>query len=243
MDFTRRSSRCEWATTVWTDVFGGRDAGTAGRQARGDLLVRYHEVVYRYFLAATRDPHAADDLYSDFAERLLDSPRLVQNVDPTKGRFRPYLRTVLKHMVTDYYRGQHRRPLPLDPSRIIAPPKPDPFAGIWQQEMLNHAWEALEVLEKKTGRIYYTVLRLHSDTPGIKPSEIAERLRAERGRELSPRNVSQLLHRARRRFAGFLVKEVKRTLAAPTQEELEDELRKAQLFPYYKAYVKNHPIG
>ena len=59
-----------WATTTWPKIFQGRGDSDEATTARRELVVRYHEMVYHYFQKKLRDPHAAQELYSNFALRL-----------------------------------------------------------------------------------------------------------------------------------------------------------------------------
>src|SRR5947209_8243720 len=135
-----------WVMTTWGGVFKRRGEGDAARSARNELLVRYHEPVYRYFLAKIRDPHAAHELYSNFAVKLSETDRFLKNADPARGRFRHYLKAALHHMVIDYYRRRNRggpaaRPIAFDPAAhdVVAVPEGErdgDFSPIWRQELL-----------------------------------------------------------------------------------------------------------
>lgn len=220
-----------WAMTAWSGVFQGRGQDDAARQARNALLVRYHEAVYRYFLAKIRDPHAAHELYSNFALKLIETDRLIKNADPERGRFRHYLKAALHHMVMDYYRNRSRggpaaRPITFDPAAhdVVAADEGDRdggFSAIWRQELLDQAWKALEAQEQKTGQAHYSVLRSQRDNPDLGAPQLAQRLSAKLGRPFTADGVRQALHRARERFAALLLEEVERTLESPTLDELE----------------------
>jgi DNA-directed RNA polymerase specialized sigma24 family protein len=58
--------------------------------------------VYRYLLKALRDPEAAAEQSQEFALRFVRSD--FKEADPERGRFRDFLRTVLYHLVVNYYR-------------------------------------------------------------------------------------------------------------------------------------------
>lgn len=231
-----------WVTTAWTNIFGGRGKGNAALQARGDMLVRYHEAVYHYFLKKIGNQHAAEELYSNFALRLMETDALIKGADPKRGRFRNYLKTALHHMVMDYYRTRSRKkeqPLAIDVAahEAVAAESGDAdadFSPIWQQELLNQAWKALEDIEKKTGQMHYTVLRFQSDHPDLKAPQIAEQLAAKLGKAFTPESIRQTIHRGREKFAKLLIEEVERSLENPTPDELEAELIDLQLLPYCK---------
>ena len=232
-----------WVMTTWDGVFNGRGEGDDAKRARHSLLLRYHEAVYHYFLRKIRDPHAAHELYSNFAVKIIESDRLLKRADPARGRFRNYLKTALHHMVVDYYRarkvGGKVGQIVFDPAEHDAAADDDFSEQVWPQELLNQAWKALQSQEKQTGQPHYTVLRCQSDNPGLKAPQLAERLTVLLGKLYTSESVRQALHRAREKFAGFLLEEVERTLESPTPEELEAELIDLKLLAYcQKALAK-----
>ena len=105
-------------TTNWPLVLeahpdGGKsDELAAAREARLELLAIYETAVRSYIAAALRhDPDAVEQVFGDFYFRLFRGD--FGGADPTKGKFRQYLKAALFRMVTDYFRGQARRPLPI----------------------------------------------------------------------------------------------------------------------------------
>jgi RNA polymerase sigma-70 factor (ECF subfamily) len=232
-----------WATTAWTKVFAGGKEGDNALQARKDLLVRYHEAVYHYFLLKIRNPHDAGELYTNFALRLMETSDLVKNATPEKGRFRHYLKAALHHMVLDYHRRRTRdrkvQPLALDVAQhdVVSDQSGEAggdFPPIWRQELLNQAWKALEKIEKKTGQLHYTVLRFQSDHPDLKAPQIADQLSAKMGKPFTHDGVRQTLHRAREKYAVLLLEEVERSMENPTMDDLEAELIDLQLLSFCK---------
>ncbi len=228
-----------WVVTAWPKIFEGRGDGEGALKARHELLVRYHEVVYHYFLKKLHNHHAAQELYSNFALRLLESDALIAGVDPNRGRFRAYLKTALHNMVNDYYRrqgqGPHIGPLPTDPSAVeVVQEEDSAFPPLWRQELLNQAWKALEASEKGGHGIGFAVLRYQSDHPESRSPQIAEELTQRLGRPITSDAVRTALHRAREKFAALLMDEVERSLQNPTLDTLEEELIDLKLLPYCK---------
>src|SRR5262245_28087149 len=81
-------NRLSQISTVWTDLVrlhGGDRPGTAGdpRATAVALIGRYHEAVYSYLVAATRDPDRAAELFQEFALRFLRGD--FRNLDPQRG--------------------------------------------------------------------------------------------------------------------------------------------------------------
>jgi RNA polymerase sigma-70 factor (ECF subfamily) len=228
--------------TLWPKVREGCGEGADARQARDELLVRYHDAVREYFRRQfPNNPHAADDLYSNFALRLLVSDQLIKKADPTKGRFRDYLKRALRNMVIDYYNQLHQRkegPLPEDP------PEPEvPFLPVWQSELLEQAWKAFGVMKAKKFPSYYTVLRFHSDHPELKGPQLVERFNAQYGTRFKDFNLRKLLQRARDVFATFLLAEVERSLENPTEDTLKKELIDLQLLKYCERALRKRQVA
>jgi len=100
-------------TTLWPVVLQAhRRSGDATREAQHRLLGRYGGAIRRYLTASLRDPEAAEDLYHEFVLRFLRGD--FRKADPGNGRFRDYIKTILYHMLTDYYRRRRRQPRPLE---------------------------------------------------------------------------------------------------------------------------------
>ena len=115
-------------------------------------------------------------------------------------------------MVIDYYRarkaGGKVGQIVFDPAEHDVAADDDFSEQVWPQELLNQAWKTLQSLEKQTGQPHYTVLRCQSDNPGLKAPQLAERLTVLLGKPYTSESVRQALHRAREKFAGFLLEEV-----------------------------------
>src|ERR1700679_404225 len=94
--FDDQDSRYQFGKTQWCLVFvaGQKEGGTASA-ARNQLLVRYCDAVYRYLCTKLGDSEAAGELFSRFAERVLEIHPFLQRADPEKGRFRDYLKAIL----------------------------------------------------------------------------------------------------------------------------------------------------
>src|SRR5262245_12576747 len=92
-------------------------------QLRADLLLRYWEPVVRYFRGIVGDPDAADDLSQQFAQRFMGGD--FRRFDPSKGRFRDYLKASLRNMARDYWTGGGRASAPLPESVCLPSAPPD----------------------------------------------------------------------------------------------------------------------
>jgi RNA polymerase sigma-70 factor (ECF subfamily) len=240
MSQEQAGDRLSRISTLWTVVCQAHAApGPAVAEAQRQLWERYGRAVQRYFLGTLRDPHAADELAQEFAVRFLSGG--LRRADAKKGRFRDYLKAVLRHMIANHRRGLQRHP-PADPlpggGAELADPAAEAddfdraFLESWRQELLDRAWKALERHQRETGQPYHDVLHLRAEHQEMHSPEMAALLSARLGRPVTAGWVRQALHRARDRFADLLVEEVLPTLAAPTAEDLEQELTDLGLKDY-----------
>jgi RNA polymerase sigma factor (sigma-70 family) len=247
--------------TQWSKVLrAGQAQGDTAVEARNELLLRYHEAVLRYLRAELRDDNAADAVYSNFALRVLEADRLLQRADPGRGRFRDYLKTVLKHMVADLYRQrqrENRKRNPFTPEHDCAQATETPpldeedqrFLRCWRQELINKTWEALTQAEKRTGQPHATLLRLQEEQPDLRSAQLAEVLSQRLGKPFTAAGIRKLVQRGRELFGDLLVSEVARSLevnpADPAgADRVEAELIDlGMLFSYCKAALERcrHP--
>ncbi len=224
-----------------------RGEGEALSEAQRLLLRRYGGAVYRYLLAAVRDPHAAEELSQEFAVRALRGD--FRRADPGRGRFRDFVKTALYHLIVDHHRRRRKQPGPLPSSDSALPaaaevsaPGDEEFLGRWREELLERAWEALAEAERQTGQLHYTVLRWRAEHPQSAAAELAEQLSARQGRAFTDAGVRQTLHRAREKFAALLREEVARSLETADPERLEQELLDLGLLPYCRP-APGRPAG
>src|SRR5262249_37715896 len=130
-------------STNWAEIAAAHTGGPAAREAQVAVLRRYCGAIYHWLVAATGDPHTARALAREFALRFVRGD--FHRLDPGRGRFRDFVRTVLHHLVADHYRRLKTAPGPLP---IGAGPVQEPlldaegisFANRWRDEMLDRAW-------------------------------------------------------------------------------------------------------
>ncbi|HEY7328301.1 MAG TPA: hypothetical protein VH592_11700 [Gemmataceae bacterium] len=211
-------------STHWSNIFRARESdGDTAMAARNALLLRYVEVVMRYLRAVLRDPQVVDQVCSNFAVRVLESDRLLQNADPQRGRFRDYLKAVLQNMIADYYRQESREhkqwqklsgehELVGQDSPSAQQDQDQDFIRYWREELVKWVWHQLEQRDQKTGQKYSVLLRLQAKRPELRSTQLAELLSAKLGRTFTAAGVRQILHRAREVFGDLLVAEVARSL-------------------------------
>jgi RNA polymerase sigma-70 factor (ECF subfamily) len=207
-------------------------------------LQRYGGAVRRYLLAILRDHHAADDLTQEFGLRLVRGD--FRHVDPQRGHFRHYVKTVLRHLVSDYQKKAQTLARPLAANspalaNLVCPTdEADPrFLESWREELLARTWEALAAAQPS----YYTVLRFRAAHPKLASEQTAEQLARQLGKSLSAAGLRQMLHRARALFADLLIEEVAQSFERPTAEQLEEELRELGLLAYCQPALDRYVRG
>ncbi|HEV3115876.1 MAG TPA: sigma-70 family RNA polymerase sigma factor [Gemmataceae bacterium] len=231
---TQHLSQIETLWTVWRKAHHGAPGEVQSAQAR--LVERYGGAIRRYLLGAVRDPEAVEELFQEFALRLLRGS--LDGADPERGRFRDFVKGVLFHLIADHHKRRQRGPrnLPADyPEPGFEPSLADSermFLQSWRDELMARAWSALAEVEKAGGPPLYTVLRFRGDHPDLRSPEMAEQLSARLGKPITAVSLRQTLHRAREKFAQLLLDEVMHSLHEPTPAALEEELIDLGLFEY-----------
>jgi RNA polymerase sigma-70 factor (ECF subfamily) len=239
--------RIDELSTWWSVLFEAHGASPElARAAQERLLDRYGLAVRRYLLAAVRDPDTANDLFGDFALRLVRGD--FRQARPEVGRFRQMLKVALYRMVIDYQRRQIHRPLPLAAEPADDPPEPFAesdrlFQAEWRAQLFDAAWSALRAEEERTGRPLYTLLRYRTDNPDARAADMADRLAERLGPDADADWVRRRLFDARQHFTDAVVAEVARSLDPPTSERLADELTELELLDYCRAALARWPGG
>ena len=217
-----------WNVLRLAHAGGGGGPGPAQAEARGRLVDRYGTSVYTYLLGSLRDRDAADELFQEFALKLVRGD--FHRADPAKGRFRDFLKTALFRLIVD---AQRRRkstgPAVEGLAEGAAADRPGEeaerrFLDAWRDELLARAWDALADHEAASGRPLHTVLKLRAERPEMRSPEMAERLSEALGRAVNAAWVRKKLFQARERYTDALVEAVTQSLAEPTRENVEQEL-------------------
>jgi RNA polymerase sigma-70 factor (ECF subfamily) len=225
----QRLSQISTAWTLLAQARGRSDDPEA--RAWAALIDRYHEAAYRYLLAVARDPDIAAELFQEFAVKFLRGD--FGRADRTRGRFRDYLKTSLRHLVSAHHRGRARpgptleHPSEIADTRADDADEPDEeFLTAWRKALLDRAWQALEAGQAEGGAPYHAALRAHTDQPDLTSAQIAEHLTATlRPTEpFTDAGVRKLLQRARETFTDLLVEEVANSVPTRDRDRLEREV-------------------
>src|SRR5262249_60890148 len=106
----------------------------------------------------------------------------------------------------------------------FASEREEAYRTAWRDELMARAWLALESHEKAQGQPFHTVLRFKVDNPDLRSAEMAEKLSATLGKELTAAGVRKTLERARDKYADLLLDEIAQAVESPTRQRLGEGL-------------------
>ena len=236
-----RLSKIETRWTLLGQAHG--EPGDQARHAQGVLFERYRPAIHRYLIASLRNGEAAEEVLSHFAMRIVEGR--FSAADPARGRFRDYVKTTLIRMIIDYRRKacRGRRELQLEHPELAEdtskPADEAQFDQAWRSDILQHAWRALADHQRRTGQLYYTVLRHRSRHPKQSSASIAQQLtaRLRPDHPYTEAGIRKTLQRAREKLVAFILEEVGQSLQTVSPQAIEDELRQLQLLSFCQAVI------
>jgi RNA polymerase sigma factor (sigma-70 family) len=208
---------------------------------------RYAPAIRRYLEALLHNVHDAEDVAQDFL--LKGIVRGFVRGEAVRGRFRAYLKTAVRNAALTYL--QRRRPGHLDgPVLAQVADRHDSEAEAeaawlaeWRRCLIEHALDALDRHQQQTpGNLFATAIRLVLDHPDDDSTRLAARASALVGRPVRAEAFRKQLSRARRCFADLLIREVARSLEAPTPAQIEDELNAIGVLPLVRAFLPDGTI-
>jgi RNA polymerase sigma factor (sigma-70 family) len=227
--------------TAWTMVRDAHRDHTAVQLAQQQLLDRYGGAIQRYALSALRDEDAAKEIFQDFALKFVRGD--FGNADPTRGKFRAFVKTIVYRLIVDYQRRSKKLIREGQMHSNIAEPEIDEarasgddalFQSSWRDELLARCWQKLADDERKSGKPYHSVLRYRVDHPDLRSPELAAGLSKQLGKEINAGAVRVLLHRSRELFGEMLLDEVADSLESGSLDDAEQELIDLELHEYCK---------
>ena len=232
-------------TTIWTALKKAHGSQTDQvEDAQERIISRYSSAVYRYLRKILSDDNAADEVFQEFALKVINGG--FRHARPEKGRFRDYLKASVLRLVTDYHRRRKRRD-PLNAAGRLSDVWESgknrqteleaKFSESCQEEILERAWSALRNVSLTNETRWYDVLEFRANNSGVPSEEIAEIL-TERLRPQKPFSapwVRKTLQRARERFADLLFDEVGQFFEVSGVGEIEHELSELGLLSYCKS--------
>jgi len=218
------------------------DISTSWRRLHDPLkfVMTYGLAVRAYLLAILKDEHAAEEVLQDLLIQVTE--RGFQGVDPNRGRFRDYLKAVVRNAAIRYQRRRPNRFIEVTDLDQLAVAEADVEAKAWRDEwrrcVLDQAWRALDQYQRTApGNLGYVVLRLTVDQPHANSKVLASQVTTRTGQLLTPGAFRKQLSRARRLFAEMIVAEVRQTLDYATDEKVREELAFLDLLVYLRDYL------
>ena len=229
--------------TLWSVVRQAHDSNAdQAANAQTQLLDRYGNAIRRYLIGAVKDTNIADELFQEFAFKFVKGD--FKSVDPERGKFRSYVKTVLFRMVAQYYRKQNKRKemtlddIPEPDSQDETDQSNELFLQSWREDMLSQTWQALEAYESQGGAPYNTILRIRVSNPAADSGELATLISSSVGRKVTPGNARVQVHRAREKFAYLLIETIADSLPESSCENIESELIELRLIDYCKEVLE-----
>ena len=224
-------------STRWSLVLaaGQRDLPESAR-ALADLCQTYWPAVYAFVRRQISNVHEAQDLTQGFFTQLLEKD-LLAVAQPTRGRFRSFLLTVVSNFLSNerdkqkaLKRGGGKKVLSLDFQQQDSRLTFEPADRLTPERIFERQW-ALALLEQAMSRLRGECTRAGKDRlfehckgalahSATSMAAIAEQL------GISENAAKVAVHRLRKRYRELLRQEVAHTLADPA--EIDDEIR--QLF-------------
>jgi RNA polymerase sigma-70 factor (ECF subfamily) len=223
-------------TTHWSRVTtaAGRDNKEA-QEALAILCQAYWYPIYAFVRYRGFSPEQAQDLTQDFFAYLLERD-LIARADPSRGRFRAFLRTVCaRHLTGDRdrenaaKRGGGRLRLAIDPidaeRRYVLEPAHEMtaeriFDRTWAMTLLGRVVDRLRGEYDDAGRSsrFEELITVLTRDPESDPyAEIARRLGTTEG------SIRVAVHRLRRRYGLLLREEIAATVGDIAQ--VDDEIQ------------------
>lgn len=211
-------------------------------QARQAMLLRYRNSVRNYVAALLQGHADADDVAQDVLLRLMRGD--FANADPSRGRFRDFLKFAVKNMVRNHWSKQQRRAASsIDDNPGLDPSSEDGESdSAWTNEcrnqLLDDTWLALEQFEQSTpGCCWFTLLRLRTEYPDADSTALADYLSAATGRAWRADAGRQQLRRARLKFAQLLIEQLALSLPKASPDDVEEELVSLGLIGFVKPFL------
>jgi RNA polymerase sigma-70 factor (ECF subfamily) len=205
------------------------------------FVLRYAPAVRRYVRALVKNEHDSEDVVQDFLLRSVRRPFVPEQI--RRGRFRDYLKAVLRNAALSHFRRTASRPNIVSEGLALVAIEGDDTAdrewlAEWRGCLLRRAWQALELLESASPEgLAYTTLRLATDHPEESSPALAARASELSGRTLGADAFRKQLSRARRHFAQLIVDEIRHTLENGTPGDVVDELHELGLMEFVRDFL------
>jgi RNA polymerase sigma-70 factor (ECF subfamily) len=229
-------SRSGFQSTLWSVVLEAREGSESKRRLALERLCGiYWQPLYAYLRRKGHSPEDAQDGIQEFFTYFVERS-LIDRADPGRGRFRGYLRGVLDRYLSNAQRKEHalkrgggRATFSLDFDRAEREGRFEPshqetpeaaFARGWKLAVLEQAVSALKrEYEAEGASMKFAVVCAHLSATASRPSyeELAKQLGC------STTDVTNLLHRARKRLGELLRGALRETVGSDA--EVDEEIQ------------------
>lgn len=223
-------------TTQWHLVLTAKNGSSSEAEAAMEELCRiYWPAIYTYLRRTGYRAEDAQDLTQEFLSRLVHREWL-SHLEDQRAKFRTYLLTFLKHLLSDERRRAHAQKrgggkviVSLDAYEAEERDALAPSDGLspdqlydrrWAETVMNRAAELLRADYEARGKLalYEQLKELQaSDRNGPSYAEVAVRLKT------TTQAVKNAVHAYRRRFINILHEEVAKTVDDPREVSKEVE--------------------
>lgn len=231
------AERIDAITTRWSLLRLAHGNHPDTSKARQMLVLRYASAVRKYVGAIVRSGDDADELAQDVVLRLMRGD--FAGADPTRGRFRDFLKTAVRNMIQNHWAKQGRRQTE---TLITEPGKNDQqreaeWLGAWQKTVLDHALTSCRDDDDRQGGSTYLLLKLRMESPDATSEALAESLSSRLQTTVKPDTCRQMLRRARFKLAQALVEEIENGLEEDSPARVLDELAALGLLEHVKDFL------
>jgi hypothetical protein len=234
-EFSSTQANC-FPTTRWSRIVAAGDrASPETRSALSDLCAVYWYPIYAFIRRKGNDPEQALDLTQDYFGRLLEKD-VIAAADPSKGRFRAFLRADCQFFLAD--KGDQARALKRGGDRVFLSINLDAAEGryriepvdeltaerlfdrSWAVSLLDSVFTQLEREYAESGRA-----TLFARLKGVMSGTTEEVRHAAIAKELGMTEVAveAAARRLRKRYRETLREAIASTLDGSSS--LEDEIR------------------
>ena len=231
------TKRVEFATTNWSVVLAAAAGGDSRRSSAAlERLCRaYWYPLYAFIRRNGHGPHDAQDLTQEYFARLLAKDYLA-SVDQSKGKFRSFLLSSLKHFIANERartktkkRGGNYEFITFDPASAESRYGLEPAPETPPEILYDRQW-AVTLLERVMVRLRreYVAAGKKDLFENIKEMLIGDKHIASHSDLATRANLSEetlkvTIHRLRRRYRELIRTEVANTLTSG--DEVDEELR------------------
>ena len=235
----------EFKTTYWSMLEGIHEkSDQRDYSVVNYLLKHYWKPVYCYLRCRGISNEQAKDLTQGFFHEVVIQKNLIKQADHSKGRFRTFLLTALKHYQINEYKKENakkRRPdqnlvswdsvQQMDLPQFVSQMTPeDAFSYAWVSDFLEEVLHEVEQqFRQEDKEVYWQLFHdriLQPAMQGNDPPPLA--ILCERYHIENPSKASNLMVTVKRRLQKVLRERIRNMVIS--DDEVEEELRDIQAF-------------